>query len=73
MQAARTLRGRNLLLVIGWLVLLAGCAQLPPRAELPHEQAPPPASEGAIAERVMPALAAHPGMSGFRLVSVERT
>ena len=48
---------------------LAGCAQLPPRAELPPQAALPPATGGAIAARVVPAVEAHPGLSGFHLVS----
>ena len=50
------------------LALLAGCAQLPPRAEAPPDALLPPATEGALAERSLPAEAAHPGQSGFRLV-----
>ena len=61
--------GSHVLLLAGLLALLTGCAQLPPRAELPLEHALAPATEGAIAERVMPALATHPGLSGFHLVS----
>ncbi|UWX03406.1 phospholipase D family protein [Pseudoxanthomonas sp. NC8] len=57
------------LVLAGVLALLSGCARLPPRAELPPAQPMAPATEGAIAERVVPALAAHPGLSGFRLVS----
>ncbi|AKC88025.1 phospholipase D-like domain-containing protein [Pseudoxanthomonas suwonensis] len=49
--------------------LLAGCAGLPPRAELPLEQALPAATDGVIAERVAAATAAHPGKSGFHLVA----
>lgn len=48
---------------------LAGCAQLPPRADLPPEPARPPATGGEIAARVVPVLEAHPGLSGFHLVS----
>ncbi|MGY1530038.1 phospholipase D-like domain-containing protein [Luteimonas sp. A649] len=50
-------------------LLLAACAQLPQRADLPEELAPAPASSGAIAERVAPMEARHPGQSGFRLVA----
>jgi putative cardiolipin synthase len=56
-------------LLAGLLVLLSGCAQLPPRAELPPGYSLAPATEGAIAERVVPALTTHPGLSGFRIVS----
>ncbi len=49
--------------------MLGACAQLPPRADTPPQASLPPATEGRIAERLVPALAAHPGLSGFRLVS----
>jgi putative cardiolipin synthase len=55
-----------------WLLpalLLAGCAQLPPRVDLPVEASAAPAMAGDIAERVLPREARHPGQSGFRLVS----
>lgn len=51
------------------ILLLAACAQLPPRAETPDQQATAPATAGDLAARVMPAEARHPGQSGFRLVS----
>ena len=38
-----------------------------PRGELPDQFAPAPATGGAIAERVVPMEARHPGQSGFRL------
>ena len=47
---------------------LAACAQLPPRVATPERLAIPPATAGALAERVGPAEARHPGQSGFRLV-----
>lgn len=47
---------------------LAACAQLPPRIATPEQLASPPATTGALAERVAPAEARHPGQSGFRLV-----
>jgi cardiolipin synthase C len=55
--------------LLGLLLLLASCAPLPPRPDLPDDFAPPPATSGAIAELVMPREAKHPGQSGFRLVS----
>ncbi len=64
--ALRTLR--MMLLVVASAGLVA-CAQLPQRADLPYAAAVPAASGGAIAARVAPAEAAHPGQSGFRLVS----
>ena len=48
---------------------LVACAQLPPRLEVPEQMAAPPATTGALAERVVPAELRHPGHSGFRLVS----
>ncbi len=56
------------LLAIAMPALLAACAQLPPRADTPPEASLPAATEGLIAERTVPAEAAHPGQSGFRLV-----
>ncbi len=55
-----------LLLLLG---LLASCAQLPDRPELPVGTAPAPATQGVLAERIQPAEASHPGQSGFHLVS----
>jgi putative cardiolipin synthase len=57
------------LLALSFSLLLAACAQLPPRAELPDAMAPPPATSGPLAERVLAAEARHPGQSGFRLVN----
>ena len=51
------------------LLLLASCAPLPPRPDLPDVVSLPPATTGAIAATVMPREARHPGPSGFRLVS----
>jgi putative cardiolipin synthase len=51
------------------LLLLASCAQLPPRADLPDVVSLPPATTGTIGERVLSREARHPGQSGFRLVS----
>jgi putative cardiolipin synthase len=56
------------LAVLALLAMLAGCAQLPPRADTPPQASLPPATEGLIAQRTLPAEAAHPGQSGFRLV-----
>ncbi|WP_162435422.1 phospholipase D family protein [Pseudoxanthomonas koreensis] len=56
------------LLAIAMAALLAACAQLPPRIDTPPEASLPAATEGVIAERTVPAEAAHPGQSGFRLV-----
>ncbi len=47
----------------------AGCAQLPPRPVLPDMVAIAPAEGGTLDQRISPAEAAHPGQSGFRLVS----
>jgi putative cardiolipin synthase len=51
------------------MVLLAGCAQLPPLPDAPDVVAYGPAEGGALAERIGPAEAAHPGQSGFRLLA----
>lgn len=51
------------------LLMLASCAPLPPRPDLPDVVSLPPATSGAIADTVMPREARHPGQSGFRLVS----
>lgn len=55
-----------------WIALLlasAGCAQLAPRPELPEDRALPP-GETTELDRAMASLeAAHPGQSGFRLIS----
>ena len=56
-------------IVLALCLLFTACAQLPPRADLPDESARPPAATGAIAERVEPMEASHPGQSGFRLVA----
>lgn len=55
--------------ILAACLLLASCAQLPPRAALPDEYAPPPATSGVLAERVQAAQARHPGQAGFRLIS----
>jgi putative cardiolipin synthase len=57
---------------VHWLLpvlLLSGCAQLPPRVDTPEQRAAAPATAGGLAERVAPAEARNPGQSGFRLVS----
>jgi putative cardiolipin synthase len=59
---------RGVLLTV-LLLLVAGCAQLPPRAETAPEPALSPAMEGVVAERALRAGRAHPGQSGFRLVA----
>jgi putative cardiolipin synthase len=50
-------------------ILLAGCAQLPTLPEEADVVASPPSTGGPLAERIGPAEAAHPGESGFRLLS----
>ena len=49
-------------------VVLAACASLEPRAELPHEAAVPPGSGTVLDNLVAEAEARRPGESGFRLV-----
>ncbi|HKX99516.1 MAG TPA: phospholipase D family protein [Steroidobacteraceae bacterium] len=51
------------------VVLLAGCAQLPPLPDGRATVATAPAEKGALAENIRRAEAAHPGQSGFRLLS----
>ena len=52
------------------LTILGGCASLPPRPTTATEQiALPIASDTALDEAIAPLAAAHPGESGFRLVS----
>lgn len=51
------------------IVLFAGCAQLPPLPDSPDAVAYGAAQGGALAERIAPAEMAHPGQSGFRLLS----
>ena len=50
------------------LIALGGCAQLPPRPDLPAEAAIAPATGGRLDAAISPAEAHHPGQSGFRLV-----
>ena len=51
------------------IVALAGCAQLPPLPDAPDVVAFAPAEGGVLAERIGPVESAHPGQSGFRLLS----
>ena len=51
------------------IVVLAGCAQLPPLPDAPDVVAFAPAEGGVLAERIGPVESAHPGQSGFRLLS----
>ncbi|MBN8224079.1 MAG: phospholipase D family protein [Xanthomonadales bacterium] len=57
------------LALLALLGIAAGCARLPPRADLPPMEALPAATHGGIAERTAVAEAAHPGLSGFHLVA----
>jgi putative cardiolipin synthase len=57
------------LLLSAALATAAGCAQLPPRPDLPDVAAMGPAEIGPLAERIAPSEATHPGQSGFRLLS----
>jgi cardiolipin synthase C len=55
-----------------WIALLlasAGCAQLAPRPELPEDRALPPGDTTDLDRAMAPLEAAHPGQSGFRLMS----
>jgi len=56
-------------LLLGALLLLSGCAQLPARPELPYQAAVPVADGTRLDAEVAPAAAKHPGASGFRLVA----
>jgi len=56
-------------LLFATLIALGGCAQLPPRPPLPIDTAVPAAEQSALDRRIGRAEAAHPGESGFRLVS----
>lgn len=51
------------------LLVAAGCARLPPRPALPVETAIVAAGDTPLDQRIQPLTAAHPGQSGFRLVS----
>lgn len=50
------------------VLALSGCAQLPARAELPPQQAHPPAGTSRLDQLIGPAEAARPGQSAFRLL-----
>jgi len=50
------------------LLVLAGCARLPPRPLLPTETTIPAGGDAPLDQRLLPLTAAHPGESGFRLV-----
>jgi cardiolipin synthase C len=56
-------------LLLGALLLLAGCEQLPARPELPYQAALPVSDRTRLDAEVAPASAKHPGASGFRLVA----
>jgi putative cardiolipin synthase len=56
-------------LALASLALVAACAELPPRPDLPAGVAIAPGDGGRLDERISPAEAAHPGESGFRLLS----
>jgi putative cardiolipin synthase len=51
------------------LLLLSGCAQLPPRPPVPVQTALPPGSETRLDEVIGSSETRHPGQSAFRLVS----
>jgi cardiolipin synthase C len=68
MSSARRSRIRGLFAAT--FALLAGCAQLPVRPELPAESALPPALATELDRRVAPLEDARPGQSGFYLVTV---
>src|SRR6476659_9806562 len=56
--------------LLACLLVAAGCAQLPPRPVLPVETAIAAVTgDTPLDQRVQPMTAAHPGESGFRLVS----
>jgi len=66
-QTQRTvLRNRKALLPA--ILLLAACAQLPPRPDLPEAVALAPASTTPLDQLAAPLEAEHPGHSAFRLV-----
>ena len=55
-----------LCLLVG--LIASGCASLPPRPELPGQLALPAGTSTKLDGVIAPAMAAHPGQSGFRLV-----
>jgi len=56
-------------LLMSLLVVAAGCARLPPRPAVPVETAIAVTADTPLDQRIQPMTAAHPGQSGFRLVS----
>jgi len=57
-------------LLIGLCVLLlAGCASLKPRPDMPPDTALPPGTETVLDQLIAPAEARNPGQAAFRLVS----
>ena len=61
--------GRVLPALLLPLLVAAGCARLPPRPMLPAETAIGVTGDAPLDQRLQPVTAAHPGQSGFRLVS----
>jgi hypothetical protein len=57
-----------LALLAGCGVLLGGCAELPPRPELPAESALPAGQTTRLDQGFSPLEEAHPGQSGFMLL-----
>src|SRR5688500_18382668 len=55
--------------VAAWLALAGGCASLPPRPDVPAQAAIAAGSGSPLDALVQPGLDAHPGDSGFHLVS----
>jgi putative cardiolipin synthase len=54
---------------MGAVLLLAGCAPLPRRPDLPEQRALPAGDDAALDRLIAPLEARHPGESGFRLAS----
>lgn len=50
------------------LIVVCGCARLPPRPQLPHESALAVGTQTRLDALVAPTTEQHPGLSGFRLV-----
>jgi len=57
----------SLCLLLG-LILMSGCARLPPRPDLPEQLVLPVATQSRLDQAAATLGAAHPGQSGFRLV-----
>ena len=55
--------------LLSCLLVAAGCARLPPRPVVPAETAITGIGDTPLDQRIQPMTAAHPGYSGFRLVS----